>query len=439
MLTAFSQHISSKNLLDTSRRYLLACSGGKDSMALAHLLIETQTPFEVAHVNFQLRGEESDEDQRFVKKWAEIRSIPFHTLNADTAQVASKRGISIQMAAREIRYDFFEQIRLQNQLDGILLAHHEDDQIETVLLNLTRGTGIDGLAGMAERNGNLIRPLLPFSKSQIEKYLLENQIAWREDQSNTETHYKRNFLRHEVIPALLQSEPTARQNILNSIDRFRETSKALSSLMNDWIEKNVRVENGYHLLDLRAIRHHSGLSTLIFQWLRPYGFNPAQTVEIAQKLSDYRIGSAFYASDFELIFDRECLVLGKKPKTLSPFFLSAETKSLSTPNGTFQLEHLPWPTSLDTSRENAMLDLDTLDFPLTVRPWKEGDRFVPLGMKSEKKISDFLIDLKVSLIEKETVLVLESNGKIAWVIGYRIADWAKCSASTRICLHFKKS
>lgn len=237
MLTAFSQHISSKNLLDTSRRYLLACSGGKDSMALAHLLIETQTPFEVAHVNFQLRGEESDEDQRFVKKWAEIRSIPFHTLNADTAQVASKRGISIQMAAREIRYDFFEQIRLQNQLDGILLAHHEDDQIETVLLNLTRGTGIDGLAGMAERNGNLIRPLLPFSKSQIEKYLLENQIAWREDQSNTETHYKRNFLRHEVIPALLQSEPTARQNILNSIDRFRETSKALSSLMNDWIEK----------------------------------------------------------------------------------------------------------------------------------------------------------------------------------------------------------
>jgi tRNA(Ile)-lysidine synthase len=439
MLTAFIEHISLKNLLDSSRRYLLACSGGKDSMALAHLLLEAKIPFEVAHVNFQLRGEESNEDQNFVRKWSDSHRIPFHTLNADTTLLASQKGISIQMAAREIRYDFFEQIRLQNHLYAVLLAHHEDDQIETVLLNLTRGTGIDGLAGMAERNGNLIRPLLPFSKSQIEKYLQENQIAWREDQSNAEIHYKRNFLRHEVIPALLQSEPTARQNILNSIDRFRETSKALSSLMKDWIEKNIRVENGYHILDLRAIRHQRGISTLIFQWLRPYGFNPTQTVEIAQKLSDYRIGSAFYSIDYELIFDRECLVLGKKPSTFSPISLSAEAKSLSTPNGTYQVEHLTWPTPLDTSRENAMLDIDTLDFPLTIRTWKEGDRFVPLGMNSEKKISDFLIDLKVSLIEKETVLVLESAGKIAWVIGYRIADWAKCSASTRICLHFKKS
>lgn len=439
MLTQFIEHIVSKNLLTKDGRYLLACSGGKDSMALAQLLFDAKIQMEIAHVNFQLRGKSSEEDQIFVRHWAETRQIPFHTQAADTEREASQKGISIQMAAREIRYAFFEKIRSQRQLDGIVLAHHEDDQIETLLLNLTRGTGIDGMAGMAERNGWLIRPLLPFAKSQIEAYLTQNHLKWREDHSNAETHYKRNFLRHEVIPALLQSEPSARQNILNSMERFRETSKALAGLAKDWIEKHIREENGTQSLDLRAIRHQSGISTLLFHWLRPYGFNASQTGDIAQKLSEYRVGSAFYSAEFELVFDRECLILGQKPSSFSPINFLPDQNTLTTLRGHYNVAQVSWPSTLDRSHENAMLDMDTLDFPLQIRPWREGDRFVPLGMHSEKKISDFLIDLKVSLIEKESVLVAESGGKIAWVIGYRIADWAKCTASTRFCLHFKKS
>lgn len=439
MLQAFVDHVFSKNLLRKEGRYLLACSGGQDSIALAHLLFDAGIQMEIAHVNFQLRGRESDEDQVFVRNWALSRQVLFHTLSADTILEASQNGISIQMAAREIRYAFFEKIRSDRQLDGIILAHHEDDQIETLLLNLTRGTGIDGLAGMADRNGWLIRPLLPFPKAQIVNYLTKHELIWREDQSNAESYYKRNYLRHQVIPALLQSEPIARQNILNSMERFRETGKALSGLVKDWIDRHVCHENEFQVLDLKVIRHQTGISTLLFYWLRPYGFNATQTSEITQKLSNYRIGTAFYSSDFQLIFDRDCLILGNKPSPFNPITILPETNTLATPRGQYTIAQVSWPAPLDRAYDNAMLDLETLDFPLQIRTWQKGDRFVPLGMQSEKKISDFLIDQKISLIEKETVLVVESGRRIAWVIGYRIADWAKCSASTRICLHFKKS
>lgn len=439
MLQAFLTHVRSRNLLQSTDHYLVACSGGKDSIALVHLLQESKIDFEIAHVNFQLRGKESDLDQKFVKNWAENHQITFHTCNASTLELAESKGISIQMAAREIRYRFFEEIRAKRGLNGIILAHHEDDQLETLLLNLTRGTGLDGLVGMAERSGWLIRPLLPFSKSQLEAYLFENQIQWREDQSNAEVYYKRNFLRHQVIPTLLESEPNARENILHSIDRFRETSKAFNSLVEDWVERNISEQKGNFHLPFKAIKNQAGAATLLFYWLRSYGFNSAQTSEIASSLTDFRTGAIFHSMEYELVFDRESLILGKKPVEFPPILIDRNSKMLSTPQGIYHMREENWPAPLDTAREHAMLDLEVLEFPLTVRVWQEGDRFNPLGMTSSKKISDFLIDQKVPLIQKDHVLVMESAGKIAWVVGFRIADWAKCTASTRICLHFLKS
>ncbi|UZD22166.1 tRNA lysidine(34) synthetase TilS [Algoriphagus halophytocola] len=439
MVDTFIRHIRNKIKLDTQARYLLACSGGLDSMVLAHLLLAAEINFEIAHVNFQLRGNESEEDEAFIRHWGNTKGIEIHVHKPATKAYAQDQQVSTQMAARALRYAWFEELRKARNLQGILLAHHQDDQIETIFLNLLRGTGIEGIYGMAERRNWLIRPLLPFSRQEIAAYAKTEEISWREDSTNAQTDYKRNKLRHISLPALYEVAEDSKANLLTSFSRLKDTGRAFSALFDNWVKDNIKEEDGgISRLDLNSIRLVSGAASLLYFWLRPFGFNSDQAHEIHSHCISPQSGKLFGSTTHLLNLDRESLILAPKPRPFSSVIISTDAIELNLPEAQYELLKIDRTDQVDRTKQNAMLDLDQLQFPLEVRTWQEGDRFVPLGMKQEKKISDFLIDLKVPVVLKPGVKVLLSEGRIAWVIGFRIADWAKSTAATRKLLYFKK-
>jgi tRNA(Ile)-lysidine synthase len=438
MVEAFIRHIRNKSILDPLKTYLLASSGGMDSMCLGNLLTKAEIPFEIAHVNFQLRAEESNGDENFLRKWALDNGKTFHVYHSDTYKFASDRNISTQMAAREIRYDWFEKLRVERKLDGIILAHHEDDQIETIFLNLLRGTGIEGIYGMAERRGWLIRPLLPFDRDEIQSYVIENQIEWREDSSNEKTDYKRNKLRHISLPALYSVADDAKSNLLNSFGRLKDTGKAFATLFESWKNEKIKENEGLLILSTSDVLRSTGAASLLYFWLRPYGFNSDQAQDILESCQSSESGKLFESSSHLLNLDRDQLILAPIPADFDSISIAESDIELLLPEGKYEILKLEGKEDLDKTRQNAMLDLERLSFPLEIRTWQEGDRFIPLGMKNTKKISDFLIDLKVPMVKKLAVKVLLSEGQIAWVIGFRIADWAKSTAATRKLLYLKK-
>ncbi|MEB2784905.1 tRNA lysidine(34) synthetase TilS [Algoriphagus persicinus] len=438
MVEAFIRHIRNKSILDPSKTYLLASSGGMDSMCLGNLLTNAQIPFEVAHVNFQLRGEDSDQDEEFLRKWAKTLGKTFHVHHAKTNKFAAERNISTQMAAREIRYDWFEKIRSERNLAGIIVAHHLDDQIETIFLNLIRGTGIEGIYGMAERRGWLIRPMLPFERKDIQSYVLANQIQWREDSTNEKTDYKRNKLRHLSLPALYEVADDAKSNLLNSFARLKDTGKAFTALFENWKNEKIKESDGMQILSSTDILRTTGAASLLYFWLRPYGFNSDQAQDMLESCQSGDSGKLFESPSHLLNLDRDQLILAPIPSEFASISISESDIEFLLPEGTYEIFKMEGKEALDKTRQNAMLDLERLRFPLEIRTWQEGDRFIPLGMKNAKKISDFLIDLKVPVVKKQTVKVLLSEGQIAWVIGYRIANWAKSTAATRKLLYLKK-
>jgi tRNA(Ile)-lysidine synthase len=436
MLDAFQSQI--RTLFEPNSTYLLACSGGMDSMCLAALLVKSGISFEIAHVNFQLRGEESEGDAEFVQTWAKDHNLPFHLNLADTESMAKSKGISIQMAAREIRYRFFEEVRSERDLKGIILAHHQDDQLETIFLNLLRGTGIEGIYGMAERKGWLIRPLLSFSRSEIQAFMTETQLAWREDCSNLKDDYKRNNLRINGLPAIFGLEPDARTNLLTSFSRLKDTGRAFGGLFESWKKEAIREDHPYQSLAYQSIRNQPGASTLLYFWLRPYGFNSDQTQSIADALDQPKPGTTFKSPGYLVHLDRSELILSPEPEHFEPIYLDKDTIEFRIPEGAYQCIWQDSPIQLDKNPLHAQLDSSRLVFPLKVRTWQEGDRFMPLGMNSSKKISDFLIDIKLPLAKKQSVKVLVSGGEIAWVLGLRIAEWAKCTPATQHILYIKR-
>jgi tRNA(Ile)-lysidine synthase len=439
MVNAFIQHIGSKSLLNPTKSYLLACSGGLDSICLGELLTLASIPFEVAHMNFQLRGKESEEDEAFVKQWANSKKVPIHIKHSATKEYADIYGLSTQMAARNLRYQWFEEVRINQNLEGILLAHHEDDQMETVFLNLFRGTGIEGLYGMADRRGKLIRPLLPFSRKDLEEFALENHLNWREDSSNSKLDYKRNKLRHLVLPAIYDFAPDAKSNLQTSLSRLTDTGKAFTSLVEQWLLSQILDEDGIQSLSIQALLQMQGAASIIYFWLRSFGFNSYQAQSIFAVIVQGEAGKIFESTEYSLNVDRERIFLGPIAKKFDSILIAEQDIQLALPEGNYDILKLDTPIALDQKKQNAMLDLERLSFPLIIRTWELGDRFTPLGMKSNKKISDFLIDLKVPLLKKREVKVLVSGQDVAWVIGYRIAEWAKMSSASRKVLYFKKN
>jgi len=410
----------------------LAVSGGMDSMVMLHLFHQAGFSIAVAHCNFQLRGEESDEDEIFVaakcKKWG----IPFHSIRFDTNNYAIQHGLSVQMAARELRYNWFHQVKEKENIDWIATAHHLSDSVETVLLNLSRGTSLDGLLGIAEKNGFVIRPLLFATHNEITNYAAETGVVWREDRSNETDDYQRNFIRHQIIPKLKQVNPDFEQSIAKMVERLSGDGAILTHAIEVWKKQFQRNENDKVILAKKGFEpslDDSYNSALLWRLLRGFGFHFDQSKKIVQALNG-QSGKQFLSTSHQLVVDREYLILVPLSSELAE--VTIEEGQVDAYMGNRQLTFLSTTIGGSINNEEAaiMLDIDSLRFPLTWRKWKAGDFFFPLGMTGRKKISDFLVDQKVSLVDKRAVSVLESAGEIAWVVGYRIDDRFKVKPTT---------
>lgn len=440
MLRSFIQHVRENNILDVEKQYLLAISGGMDSVALAHLMHRAGYTLSLLHCNFQLRGKESDGDELFVRQLAQRLDCAVHVKVFEPETYMKAQGVSLQMAARELRYEWFEQINHQENTDGVVVAHHADDQLETILLNLLRGTGIEGLYGMAERRGCIIRPLLPFYRQDIQTFLSNESLEWREDSSNLKTVYKRNFIRHELFPLFKQIDPRGPELMNYSFDRVKDTGKAFFYFFEQWLSKHVIRVSSLEYLDFKSLEAIPGKTSLLFYWLRPRGFVYAQVGEMVQAMADPASGKCFFSGSWMVNIDRERLILGRKQ--LDPVSISVEKHAIAMRVGDqtdYDIIYLKDGWELDRSPENALLDAEMLEYPLLVRNWEQGDKFRPLGMRQFKKVSDFLIDTKVPLILKDRVKVLCSAGEIVWLIGHRIDDRYKITEATKKVVHFKKN
>ncbi len=447
MIDQFQAYINRCNLIAEGDKLVLALSGGMDSMVLADLLPKAKVEFVAAHCNFHLRSVESDGDEQFVREFAEKNGIQCFVKHFDTEKYAAEQGISIEMAARDLRYAWFEELRQQLSYDKIAVAHHADDQAETFFINLLRGAGLRGLKGMQPQNGVIIRPLLWASREQIHQYALENQILWREDHTNAEGVYLRNKIRNQLLPIFDELHPEARQGLYKSLEHLASENELYRELLNEKLSQIVAQDGEVQRLPFSAIQFDSvGPSTgsgtfalsfqLLFEWLRQYGFNTDQCRFIYDAMKD-GIGNHYYSPTHQLIIGREELQLSelKENKDEEIQIEIGEKEIISPIHLHFSKFEKTSDFVIDKSSEVAQLDFDKICFPLTLRHWRHGDRFHPLGMKGSKLLSDFFVDQKFTEVQKRNVFLLVSaDGEILWVVGHRIDDRFKITNATESIL-----
>ncbi|MHA7101599.1 tRNA lysidine(34) synthetase TilS [Roseivirga pacifica] len=438
MLERFLQFIKKHALFNAHDKLLVATSGGVDSIVLCNLLLKAEIPFAMAHCNFQLRGKAADGDEAFVKAFGSENDIAVFTIRFETEAFAQTNKISTQMAARELRYKWFEELKEEHGFAKLLTAHHLNDHVETLLLGLSRGGGVKSLTGIPKQNDWIVRPLLVFTKEEVLAYAQANEIEWREDASNASTKYKRNFVRHELVPRFEELNP----NFLNTADQLMERTATVAKIYEQHINRlrqNLLLEGENKMVISIATLVQKELSvTELADLLAPFGFAYEQCQDLLENLAGLS-GRIFKSPTHELLFDRTELRI--REKTASEF----ESISINKSDRQVELGELYRFTienaealPLDKSAANCQLDFSRLTFPLEVRKWKEGDKFTPLGMKGQKLVSDFLIDQKVAVFDKEKVLVMLSDGEIAWVVGHRISDKFKRNAKTQQVAYFKK-
>ena len=435
MIQQFIDFVEEEKLLDTSSRILLAVSGGIDSVALGYLFGETDWEFAVAHCNFQLRGVGSDEDELFVIALAKEWGVPAYSTRFDTRAYAQEKEESIQLAARNLRYEWLEKIRQENSYTHIATAHHLSDSIETLIYNLTKGCGIRGLHGIPLQNGCIIRPLLFAQRREIEAFQKRKGFAYREDTSNQELKYRRNKIRHQVVPALKEINPSFEQTMGENINRFRQLEHLLDWAMRHIAQKAILSYGSPFRLDIKALESFgSVLPTVLFELLHPYGFNSSQVRQLANSLE--HTGALFMAPTYRLLVERDELVVEKLPEleSAAEFILEAGEQLLKVPGGQLSLVRTEgYPQSLNNGPWEAVLDAESLQFPLRLRHWERGDAFQPLGMNGRhQKLQDFFSNNKLSRFEKERIWILEdARGRICWLIGLRIDERFKVKPSTR--------
>lgn len=432
MLEQFNKFNSDSNIFHENDKVLLAVSGGIDSMVMTDLFSKIDLKFGIAHCNFQLRDKESIRDENFVKEYALKNKISFHNKRFNTEDFALENKISIQMAARDLRYKWFEEIRKEHNYDLIALAHNQDDVIETFMINLARGTGIRGLTGIMTKNGNLIRPLLFANRLGIENYQKENNILFVEDSSNALIKYKRNRIRHKLIPEFEKLNPGFKKNILETIQNLKKTTDLLLDQVSNSKQRIISKEGDNILINIQKLAQQRHMDTLLYEILIPYGFPHQIIPNIIESLNSHS-GKLFYSSTHRLVKDRETLVISQiKYEDIIEYNIEAEAQTLESPiNLSFRKLSYNRQFKIPSSNKIATVDFDMLKFPLSLRRWKEGDHFNPLGMKHTKKLSDFFIDKKLSIVEKENIWILTSNDDIVWVLGQRIDDRFKISENTK--------
>ncbi len=438
MVEKFLKYIHEEKLFHSSQRILLAVSGGADSMVMLHLFTNAGFPFAVAHCNFGLRGNDSDGDEQFVAGYCDRHNLAFYVQKFNTTDYAQQEGISIEMAARDLRYEWFNSLLDQHKYDFLATAHHQDDVIETFLINLSRGSGIKGLSGIQPKSGKIIRPMLFTNRAEILGYCQQMSIAFRTDSSNQDTIYKRNLIRQEIIPLLEQVNPAFRRNTLKTISNLHETEQLFQQRMSV-IKASVYSEDDLGaMIHIDKLLNFDPVRTILFELIRDYGFHIEQIDDILDSLNK-ESGRKFFSNDYRLVKDREYLLISPLNSTPDKvFYIDEDRTQISHPiHMTFDKFDRTSDFRFSTNPNVVDLDWNKLVFPLILRHWQEGEYFQPLGMVGLKKLSDFFIDEKYSIPEKENVWILSSGNQLVWITGKRLDDRFKITAQTKKILRIR--
>lgn len=412
---------------------VLAVSGGVDSVVLTDLVFNAGFSFSIAHCNFQLRGEESERDEGFVRSLGEKYGVEAFVERFETSQIAAERKTGVQETARDLRYAWFNELIGGKDNRRLLTAHHADDNVETVLFNIFRGTGISGLHGILPKQGKITRPLLFASRNNILEYAKERSLEWVEDSSNESRKYNRNYIRHEVLPVLKQIFPSVTDNISNSIARWREGEELYNQAIALHKKKLCETKANEVHIPILKLRKSSPLKTIVFEIIKDFGFTSSQADEVIALL-DSESGKYVASGTHRVLRNRNWLIITpNKTEEADNIVIDATGKRIPFSNGEIIIEETAG-LNPSTSENVATIDAKDIRFPLLLRKWKQGDYFYPLGMRKKKKVSRFLIDQKISVPEKEKTWVIESNKKIVWIIGQRIDDRFKITDSTKSVL-----
>jgi tRNA(Ile)-lysidine synthase len=426
MIKTIQQYIINKKLFSKENNLLLAISGGADSVCLFFALKELGYNVELAHCNFKLRGKESDEDEYFVRELANKYGVKYHVNSFETQKYASEQKISIQMAARDLRYKWFDELLAVNNLDFVITAHHKDDNVETFFINLIRGTGVNGLCGIKAKNKKIIRPLLEISRQEIESYLTKNKIKYRNDSSNSEVKYLRNKIRHQLMPLLKEMNPNIEQIITNEIFVLDGVSKVFQEQMTAIKERLLVQKEGIYKLNISELIELQHLEVILFEILKPFGFSEVDQII---KAINSQSGKQFFSDTYQLIIDREQIIISALENHQEDIEIREIEIEIKNPLSMKFAGSIDF--SLNKNPNVAKLDFDKLSFPLKLRKWKNGDKFKPLGMRNFKKVSDFFIDEKYSILAKQKQWILCSEDDIVWIVGNRIDDRYKIETHTK--------
>ena len=438
LLTEFNNFLIEKDLLKQGQNVLVAVSGGLDSIVLCRLLRESKIDFAIAHCNFKLRAKESDGDEEFVKKIAAAYNVPFYSIQFKTKSYAKENKLSIQEAARELRYRWFEKIRAENEIDKIAVAHHLNDSIETFFINTIRGTGLSGMKGISALNGHIIRPLLFATREELEHFARKKKLKWREDSSNAGDDYLRNRIRHTVIPELKTKNQEFEKSMQRSLDFFDFANHIQKTFIEDWKKKNTSVTpDGSVTIRLKPVMDFQFSAALLSAVLHSYGITNLEP----GKILNASPGKIFQSQSARILYDRNSLVLQpKKSEPTQEFLISHTPDQLEIGDHKFSFETISSNRLTAIPREENIqaVDAGKISYPLQVRKWQAGDSFYPLGMTKRKKISDFLIDKKVNRFEKEMTYVLLSGKDIVCILGHRIDDRFKITEETVSVLYVER-
>lgn len=433
----FTDFIYKTDLFHKKDILLLAVSGGIDSVVLCELCKQSGFNFKMAHCNFQLRGEESVRDEEFVRELARNYKVELFVKRFDTNSYAEEKKISIQVAARELRYEWFHQIP---DINYILTAHHADDNIETVMMSFFKGTGISGLRGILPKQGRIVRPLLFASKEEVVAFASNNNLSHVEDSSNASDKYTRNYFRNQLIPSLEKVFPAVRENLYNSIDRFREIEILYQQAILQHKKKLLEQRGEEIHIPILKLKKSIPVETILYEIIKDYGFTAHQVKDVLN-MADSESGRFVASSTHRVIKNRNWFIISSAKAEESHFVtIEKGDEKVVFPLGSLFVETLPGKDfTLSFDQNIAQLDADEIEFPLLLRKWKQGDYFYPLGMKKKKKLSRFFIDQKLSLTEKENIWVIEMNKKIVWIVGKRIDDRFKITGKTTNALkiHFQ--
>lgn len=435
----FLAFINENQLFKVEQSILLAVSGGKDSVLMTDLFAEAQLTFAIAHCNFQLRGVDSDKDEAFVKQLAEKLSVPFYSVRFNTEEYAAAQQVSIQMAARDLRYQWLESIRHREDHDYIAVAHHQTDSVETVLLNMLRGTGVAGLVGILPKRGVVVRPLLAYSAQEVRDEVARRQLIFCEDISNSSTKYKRNKIRLDVLPHLRELNEDLETTFAQNSRRLQLVNQLISNLVSEFRDTYFKKQgDGRFRIDLKAVKALDPLDLWMHELFHPYGFSESVLGDLVSSWDD-GTGKHFLSPLYEILVDRDHLILGP----------IGEKQQQEIDVGSFPCQfwwyneryaiRVAEKTDVEVGQFCVMVDFDQVEMPLTVRSWHEGDRFQPLGMRGKKKISDLLIEQKVPRIKKlEIPILVDARGLVVAVWPWRIGDDFKITTKTKKVIIFEK-